>query len=71
MTERQAEKVANLVIGVVAIGAAIYVLRNPALRRVLWGAARNTLIAGVPAWLVAETRNGWAEGANRSRPPAI
>lgn len=71
MTERQAEKVANLVIGAAAIGAAIYVLRNPALRRVLWGAARNTLIAGVPAWLVAETRNGWAEGANRSRPPAI
>ena len=71
MTERQAETVANLVIGAAAIGAAIYVLRNPALRRVLWGAARNTLIAGVPAWLVAETRNGWAEGANRSRPPAI
>ena len=71
MTERQAEKVANLVIGAAAIGAAIYVLRNPALRRVLWGAARNTLIAGVPAWLVAETRNGWAEGANRSRHPAI
>ena len=71
MTERQAETIANLVIGAAALGAAIYVLRKPALRRVLWGAARNTLIAGVPAWLVAETRNGWAEGANRPRHPAI
>lgn len=60
MTERQAERVANLVIGAAAIGAAIYVLRNPALRRLVWGAARNTLIAGVPAWVVAEARNGWA-----------
>jgi hypothetical protein len=71
MTERHAETIANLIIGAAAIGAAIYVLRTPALRRVLWGAARNTLIAGVPAWLAAETRHGWAEGANSSRPPAI
>ena len=82
MTERQAEKIANLVIGAAAIGAAIYVLRSPALRRAVWGAARNTLIAGVPAWLVAETRNGWAvahgrdshgwaEGANGPPQPAI
>jgi len=71
MTERQAEKIANLLIGAAAIGAAIYVFRNPALRRVVWGAARNTLIAGVPAWLVAETRNGWAEAASGSRPPGI
>ena len=71
MTERQAEKIANLVIGAAVIGAAIYVLKNPALRRVLWGAARSTLIAGVPAWLVAETRNGWAEGGNSPRQPAI
>ena len=71
MTERQAETIANLVIGAAAIGAAIYVLRNAALRRVVWGAARNTLIAGVPAWLAAETRNGWAEGAHGPRQPAI
>ena len=71
MTQRQAEKVANLVMSAAAIGAAIYVLRTPALRRVVWNAARSTLIAGMPAWLLAETRNGWAEGANRPRPPAI
>ena len=51
------------VIGIAALGAAVYVLRTPALRRVVWGAARNALIAGVPAWLLAETRSGWAESA--------
>jgi hypothetical protein len=71
MTEQQAEKVANLVIGAVALGAAVYVLRTPALRRVLWGAARNALIAGLPAWLLAETRSGWAGSADRPRLPAI
>jgi hypothetical protein len=71
MTERQAEKIANLVIGAAAIGAAVYVLKTPALRRIVWRAARHALIAGVPAWLAAEARNGWAEGAHRPRPPAI
>jgi hypothetical protein len=71
MTERQAETIANLVIGTAALCAAVYVLRTPALRRVVWGAARNALIAGVPAWLLAETRSGWAESAGRPRPPAI
>ena len=71
MTQRQAEKVANLVIAAAALGAAVYVLRTPALRRVLWGAARNGLIAGVPAWLLAETRSGWAGSADRPRQPAI
>jgi hypothetical protein len=69
MTERQAETIANLVIGAAAIGAAIYVLRTPALRRVLWGAARNTLIAGLPAWLLAETRNGWVGSTDKPRQP--
>jgi hypothetical protein len=71
MTERQAETVANLVIGAAVLGAAVYVLRTPALRRVVWGAARNSLIAGLPAWLLAETRHGWAGGADRHQPPEI
>jgi hypothetical protein len=71
MTERQAEKIANLVIGAAVIGAAVYVLKTPSLRHAVWRAARHALIAGIPAWLVAETRNGWAEGASRPRPPAI
>lgn len=71
MTERQAETVANLVIGAAVLGAAVYVIRTPALRRAVLGAARNALVAGLPAWLLAETRHGWAEGADRHQPPAI
>jgi len=71
MTERQAEKIANLVIGAAVLGAAVYVFRTPALRRIVWGAARNALIAGVPAWLLAETRSGWAGSADKPRQPAI
>ena len=71
MTERQAEKIANLVIGAAVLGAAVYVLRTPALRRVVWGAARNALVAGLPAWLLAETRQrlgrGCRQPANRPR----
>ena len=71
MTERQAENLANLVLGAAAIAAAIYVVRSPSLRRLVWGAARRTLLTGVPAWLLVETRNGWAGAADRPGPPAI
>jgi hypothetical protein len=71
MTERHAEKIANFVIGAAVLGAAVYVLRTPALRRVVWGAARSGLIAGLPSWLMAETRHGWAGTADSPQPPAI
>ena len=67
MTERQAENIANFAIGAAVLGAAVYVLRTPALRRVVWGAARNALVAGLPAWLLSETRQGWTEGAHRQQ----
>lgn len=63
MTEHQAERIANVVIGVAAIGAAVYILKTPALRRLAWGLARTALTASGPAWLIAETRRGWKEGS--------
>ena len=63
MTERQAEKVANVLIGVALAGAAVYVLKTPALRRMAWGLARNALAGGGPAWLLAETRRAWQDSA--------
>ena len=71
MTERHAEKVANVLIGAAAVGAAIYVLKTPALRRTLWGFARNALTAAGPAWVMAETRRGWADGADSRQQPGI
>jgi hypothetical protein len=71
MTQRQAETVANLLIGAAVVGAAIHVLRTPALRRTVWGLARNALTAAGPAWVAAEARRGWADGADSRRPPGI
>jgi hypothetical protein len=71
MTEQQAEKVANLVIGLAAIGGAIYVLRTPSLRRMLWGLTRTTLAGTAPAWLMTETRRAWHESRGDSQQPAI
>jgi len=71
MTEPQAEKVANIVIGLLAAGGAIYVLRNPSLRRMLWGLARTTIAGTAPAWLIAETRNAWDKSRPERRQPAI
>jgi hypothetical protein len=71
MTERQAETIANIVIGVAAISAAYYVLKSPEARRTLWLAARGAFAASGP-WLVRETRRGWEASAEgpEARPAA-
>jgi hypothetical protein len=56
------------VIGVAAIGAAYYILKTPALRRMAWGLARTALAGSGPAWLIAETRRGWDAGAAAAAP---
>jgi hypothetical protein len=70
MTERQAEKVANVVIGIAAAGAAVYILKTPALRRMAWGLARNALAGAGPAWLLGETRRAWDDSAQAEAPRA-
>ena len=62
MTERHADTLATVVIGVAALGAAVYVIKTPALRRLAWGLARTAVTAVGPAWLMAEARRGWARG---------
>jgi apolipoprotein N-acyltransferase len=71
MTERHAETIANVVIGVAALGAAVYVLKTPALRRMVWGLARTAVTAAGPAWLMAEARRGWATSGDQRQQPAI
>jgi hypothetical protein len=63
MTESQAERFANLAIGVAAVGAAVCILKTPALRRLAWGLTRTALTISGPAWLIAEARRGWDQGA--------
>jgi hypothetical protein len=63
MTEQQAERVANVVIGLAVAGAAYYVLKTPQLRRIAWRLLRTAVASSGPAWLIAETRRGWDAGA--------
>ena len=60
MTEPNAEKVANLLIGAAVLGAVFVILRNPSLRRSAWQLARGAAAAGGP-WLMNEARRAWAE----------
>jgi hypothetical protein len=59
MTERSAEKLASVAIGVAAVGAAYYVLRNPHLRRLAWRLGVGALTGTIPAWVSQEIRDGW------------
>lgn len=66
MTEAQARKTANVVLGIAAAGAAYYILRTPQLRRMAFQLAMAALTGTVPAWLTAEVKRAWTES---DRPP--
>jgi len=69
MTERQAENLANLLIGAAAAGAAYYILRDPVLRRAALRLSRVGISAGA-SWLIAECRRAWAETPARPAEPS-
>ena len=66
MTEDSARTVANVVLGAAAIGAAVIILRTPALRRLAFGLARTALTVGIPAWVSKEVREAWQDAGTRS-----
>ena len=70
MTERQAERIANIAIGVALTGAAYYILKTPDLRRLAWGLTRNAIAGGAPAWLMAEALRAWNASDASARAPA-
>jgi len=69
MTESSADKVASIAIGVAAVGAAYYVLRNPHLRRVAWRLGVAALTGTIPEWINREIRDSW-EASGRPAPAA-
>lgn len=69
MTEEQAHKAANIIMGVAAAGAAFYILRTPRLRRMAWQLARTAIGTAGPAWLMAEARRAW-DGNGTSQAPS-
>ena len=66
MTEESARKVANVMLGAAAVGAAVVVLRTPALRRMAAGLAITALTGTMPAWLRSELQRAWDESEPRT-----
>jgi hypothetical protein len=63
MTQSSADKLANVVLGVAAIGAAVYVLKTPPLRRLAWQLSLAAMTGTVPAWITQQIRAGWEASA--------
>jgi hypothetical protein len=67
MTQQQAQRVATVLIGAAAVGAAYVILRKPGLRRLVWQMARRTIAPTAAAWLMTETRTAWNRGSDNAR----
>ena len=65
MTEAQAKRTANAVLGLAAVGAAYLVLRTPPLRRAALRLAGLALTGTLPAWFTGELQRAWTESADR------
>jgi hypothetical protein len=63
MTEESARRVANVLLGVTAAVAALYVARTPPLRRAVVRLVGTALTSTLPMWLGAEIRRAWAESS--------
>jgi hypothetical protein len=66
MTDETARRVANVILGAAALGAAFYVARTPPLRRVAWRLAVAAVTGTIPAWFTREVRDAWAESGQRA-----
>ncbi|CAN5672639.1 hypothetical protein BH23ACI1_BH23ACI1_12100 [soil metagenome] len=63
MTRETAETVADVLLGVALLGAAVLVLRTPALRRIAVGLATTALTTTLPAWMGREVTQAWVHSA--------
>ena len=61
MTDAAARSAANVVLVTAGAAAAYVLLTKPALRRLVFGAVRLWLGAGVPMYLANEARLAWVE----------
>ena len=64
MTRQNAERTANIIIGVVGLAASVFVLRNAVLRKTALKLGKTAIVAGGP-WLAREATAAW----QRSRRP--
>lgn len=66
MNHTSSDKIANVVIGAAVVGAAVYVLKTPSLRRMAWRLAVTALTGTLPSWLGQEVQNAWTESGRRT-----
>ena len=67
MTEDRARQVANVVMAAAALGAAVFVLRSPRLRRMAWQMARQYAAGPLAAWTATTVREAWDTSARERR----
>ena len=64
MTEDRARQVANVVMAAAAVGAAVFVLRSPKLRRMAWQLARQYAAGPLAAWTAVTVRDAWDQSTS-------
>ena len=68
--EENARTIAKVVLAAAAVGAAVVVLRVPALRKMALGLAATALTTQLPGWLRQEVNNAWHASGTRT-PPTV
>jgi hypothetical protein len=58
MTRQNAERTANIIIGVVGLAASVFVLKNAVLRKTALKLGKTAIVAGGP-WLAKEATAAW------------
>lgn len=69
MTEKQARTTANVVMVAAALGAAVFILRQPKLRRMVWQLARQYATGPLAVWTAGTVRDAWDASASTSARP--
>jgi hypothetical protein len=65
MNNDRAEQVANVLLAAAAAGVAVYVVKTPPLRRLVWRLTVTALTGAVPAWIGREVQHAWTESGQR------
>lgn len=67
MTEEQARKTANVLMGAAAIGIAAFILRSPARRRLVWRLAREFAAGPLAVYASSLVRDAWDQSGQVRR----
>jgi hypothetical protein len=66
LTDDNARKLANVILGAAALAVAYYVVRTPPLRRLAWRLTVTAVTGTLPAWFNRELRQAWADSGRRT-----